>query len=133
MVGERQSSTEEEPVMSKFTSVLTSLALVVTIAALPGSAMARGSGGPAGDHRGCVSNNGIPLDDGQSVLVDGETISCNNGTVCHSKAGQIPYCYVNVQAAAEAVVSGGRTGTPPKKLSLAHAKVLKKAKLAAAH
>jgi hypothetical protein len=29
------------------------------------------------------------------VIVDGVTITCNNGQVCHFAAGQLPLCYVN--------------------------------------
>jgi hypothetical protein len=115
--------------MSKFTSFVASLALVATLVALPTSAMARGNGGPASSHRGCVSNNGIPLDDGQSVIVDGETISCNNGTVCHFKAGNFPYCYVNVQAAQAVSVTPTGNPTTPKHLSGAQlSAALKKAR-----
>jgi hypothetical protein len=97
--------------MSKFTHIITSLALVATIAAVPTAAQARGNGGPAGSHRGCVSNNGIPLDDGQSVIVDGVTISCNDGTVCHFAAGSLPLCYVNVQADEAITVRRGNSNT----------------------
>jgi hypothetical protein len=95
--------------MSRLMTVLASLALIVAIAAIPTAAQARGNGGGAGAHRGCVSNNGIPLDDGQSVLVDGVWISCNNGTVCHFAKGQFPLCYISVQAD-EAIGSTGGNG-----------------------
>jgi hypothetical protein len=101
--------------MKKLTVVLAVFALAATLvaSALPGSAMARGSGGPANQHRGCMSNNGIPLDDGQSVVVDGVTITCNNGQVCHFAKGQVPLCYVNVWAEAAnagSISTGGTVG-----------------------
>jgi hypothetical protein len=93
--------------MSKFTTAITAIALVATIALPAAGAQARGKGGPASSHRGCLTNNGIPLDDGQSVVVDGVTITCNDGTVCHF-ANNGAYCYVNVQAAS---MSSGNTTT----------------------
>jgi hypothetical protein len=82
------------------TSILATIALAFIAAVVVSDAAdARGKGGPATQHRGCMSNNGIPLDDGQSVVVDGVTISCNNGTVCHFANGQVPLCYTNVWGA----------------------------------
>ena len=98
--------------MSRLSAVIATLALIVAVAVVPTAAQARGSGGPASAHRGCISNNGIPLDDGQSVVVDGVTITCNNGQVCHFAAGQWPLCYVNVQPAeATSVGTSGNPGT----------------------
>jgi hypothetical protein len=103
--------------MKKLSIIVIAVALAaVLVASFSASAFARGSGGPASAHRGCMSNNGIPLDDGQSVVVDGVTITCNNGTVCHFAKGRFPLCYVNVQAAQATIGPSGSTSGGGKKI-----------------
>ena len=102
--------------MPRFTHIVATIALIVSLAAVPGIAHARGSGGPASAHRGCNTVEGIPLDDGQSVVVDGVTLTCNNGTVCRiSKTSA--YCYLWVQASAAQVSNPGGS-TPGKRLPI---------------
>ncbi len=80
--------------MSMFSRLIVAVALIAGLAILPGVAQARGTGGPTSAHRGCITAEGLPMEDGESFTIDGVTFSCNNGNVCRlgtTKAES--YCY----------------------------------------
>ena len=75
--------------LSRFNYAATLVGALAVFALAPATAHALPPGNAAGDG-GChyTDKDGydIPIDDGQSVLVDGKTVSCSGGTITVSKA-----------------------------------------------
>jgi hypothetical protein len=74
--------------LTRFQYAATLLGAMAFVAIAPGIAHAQpvnGAGG-GGCHYTDADGYDIPIDDGQSVLVDGKTVSCSGGTITVSKA-----------------------------------------------
>ena len=75
--------------LSRFNYAATLLGALAVFALSPATAHALPSGNSAGDG-GChyTDKDGydIPIDDGQSVVVDGKTVTCSGGTITTTKS-----------------------------------------------
>ena len=75
--------------LSRFNYAATLLGALAVFALSPATAHALPSGNSAGDG-GChyTDKDGydIPIDDGQSVVVDGKTVTCSGGTITTAKS-----------------------------------------------
>jgi hypothetical protein len=69
--------------LTRFQYAATLLGALAFVALAPGIAHAtdNGPGGGGGCHYTDKDGYDIPIDDGQSVLVDGKTVSCSGGTI----------------------------------------------------
>jgi hypothetical protein len=69
--------------LTRFQYAATLLGALAFVALAPGIARAtdNGPGGGGGCHYTDKDGYDIPIDDGQSVLVDGKTVSCSGGTI----------------------------------------------------
>jgi hypothetical protein len=75
--------------LTRFQYAATLLGALAFVAVAPGIAHATDNGpGPGGGgcHYSDKDGYDIPIDDGQSVLVDGKTVSCSGGTITVSNA-----------------------------------------------
>ena len=74
--------------LTRFQYAATLLGALAFVALAPGIAHAtdNGPGGGGGCHYTDKDGYDIPIDDGQSVLVDGKTVSCSGGTITVSFA-----------------------------------------------
>src|SRR5947208_8449357 len=72
--------------MTRLTRMIGLLSMIAALAAIPAAANApdnnaTGGTGPGGCHATDKDGNDIPLDDGQTVFVDGKLMTCHSGTV----------------------------------------------------
>jgi len=75
--------------LTKFQYAATLLGALAFVALAPATAHAQpvnGAGEGGGCHYTDADGYDIPIDDGQSVLVDGKTVTCTGGTITVSKA-----------------------------------------------
>lgn len=86
-------------------------ALAVVLAPATAHAQPVGGGGGGGCHYTDKDGYDIPIDDGQSVLVDGKTVTCSGGTITVSAPPR------NTGSTRPDVgpVAPGSTQTPPKR------------------
>jgi hypothetical protein len=73
--------------LTRFQYAATLLGALAFVALAPATAHAQpvGNGADGGCHYTDKDGYDIPIDDGQSVLVDGKTVSCSGGTITVSK------------------------------------------------
>jgi hypothetical protein len=74
--------------LTRFQYAATLLGALAFVALAPATASAQpvNGAGDGGCHYTDKDGYDIPIDDGQSVLVDGKTVSCSGGTITVSKA-----------------------------------------------
>ena len=74
--------------LTRFQYAATLLGALAFVALAPATAHAQpvNGAGDGGCHYTDKDGYDIPIDDGQSVLVDGKTVSCSGGTITVSKA-----------------------------------------------
>jgi hypothetical protein len=74
--------------LTRFQYAATLLGALAFVALAPATAHAQpvGNGADGGCHYTDADGYDIPIDEGQSVLVDGKTVTCTGGTITVSKA-----------------------------------------------
>jgi hypothetical protein len=72
--------------LTRFQYAATLLGALAFVALAPATAHAQPVNGAGGCHYTDKDGYDIPIDDGQSVLVDGKTVSCSGGTITVSNA-----------------------------------------------
>ena len=70
----------------KYAATLLGAMAVVALAPATANAMPVGNGADGGCHYTDKDGYDIPIDEGQSVLVDGKTVTCSGGTITVSFA-----------------------------------------------
>jgi hypothetical protein len=79
----------EEEEMSRFTRMVGLLSVMAALVALPAAAHAQDNnptGGSGGCHHTDKDGYDIPIDEGQTVFVDGKLVTCKGGTIIITSA-----------------------------------------------